>query len=272
MSDDRFDEWVREAARDYNRPPDIPPRDAMWDAIQSRRSKTEAPGEGTRPAAAVVVALDSRSRARSAARPWMLAAAAMLLVAAGIGIGRLTSARPTHGTNDLAGVQPAPAAPTPVAPSADTSVRVADARPGPDEGAGRPQAPSPGSADAGTRSTGADLAIPTGYDVLAAQHLSAAEALLVSFRASEDTSMDAIMRRWARDLLSTTRLLADSPAGQDPVRRRLFNDLELILVQLSHLPTHDATLDRELIDQAISRRQVITRIRTSIPPGFVSGT
>ncbi len=269
MSDDRFDEWVREAAQDYNRPPDIPPRDAMWDAIQARRSETDAPGDRTPPAAAGVVALDSRPRARFAVRPWMLAAAAVLLVATGIGIGRLTSARP--GANEVAGVQSAAQTPAPVVPSPDTSNRVSAAQPAAGPRTGEQLTPSSGN-NIGNGSTNAAGAIATGYDVLAAQHLSAAEALLVSFRASEDTAMDVVMRRWARDLLSTTRLLADSPAGQDPARRRLFNDLELILVQLSQLPAHDATLDRELIDQAISRRQVITRIRTSIPPGFVSGT
>jgi hypothetical protein len=270
MSDDRFDEWVREAAQDYNRPPDIPPRDAIWGAIQSRRSQSDAPGDRTPPVVAGALALHSRPRTMFAARPWMLAAAAMLLVAAGIGIGRLTSSRPVQGTTDVAGAQPAAQTPTPVTPSPNTATRVAVVQPA-GQRSGEQATPSSGN-NIGSGSTNAAATIATGYDVLAAQHLSAAEALLVSFRASEDTAMDAIMRRWARDLLSTTRLLADSPAGKDPVRRRLFNDLELVLVQLSQLPTHDATLDRELIDQAISRRQVITRIRTSIPPGFVSGT
>jgi len=90
--------------------------------------------------------------------------------------------------------------------------------------------------------------------------------------AAEDTSMDDVMRRFARDLLSTTRLLRDSPAGANPVRRRLLEDLELVLVQMVQLPSRDGTLDRELIDRAIVRRQLLTRIRTSIPAGMPSGT
>jgi hypothetical protein len=113
---------------------------------------------------------------------------------------------------------------------------------------------------------------PTGYDVLTTETLTAAEALLVSFRTSEDTALDDLMRRWSRELLSTTRLLMESPAAGNAQRRRLLEDLELVLVQLAQLPSTDAALERELVKRAIARRQVLTRIRTSIPAGRASGT
>ncbi len=37
MMDDRFDEMLREAAQEYNRPPDNTPRDLMWARIQAVR-------------------------------------------------------------------------------------------------------------------------------------------------------------------------------------------------------------------------------------------
>jgi hypothetical protein len=45
---------------------------------------------------------------------------------------------------------------------------------------------------------------------------------------------------WARDLLTTTRLLLDSPAGADPARRELLETLELVLVQIARLPRADS--------------------------------
>jgi hypothetical protein len=112
---------------------------------------------------------------------------------------------------------------------------------------------------------------PTGYDVLASETLSAAEALLVSFRTSEDSALHDLTRKWSRELLSTTRLLLESPAAGNVQRRRLLEDLELILVQLAQLPAADAALEREIVKRAMARRQVLTRLRTSIPAGQSSG-
>jgi hypothetical protein len=73
---------------------------------------------------------------------------------------------------------------------------------------------------------------------------------------------------WSRDLLGSTRLLMDSPAGRDPKRRALLQDLELVLVQLVESgPTmHDE--DRTVMDDLLSRSALLlTRIRTTIPAG-----
>jgi hypothetical protein len=70
MSDDQLDEWLREAARAYNAPPETP-REEMWARIQSGRRR------------------DSRVlRFRPRQVIWAAAAAAVLAV--GIGIGRLS--------------------------------------------------------------------------------------------------------------------------------------------------------------------------------------
>src|SRR6185295_18331236 len=82
MSQERFDEWVKSAAQDYNRPPDIPPRDAMWEAIEARGQGPEARGTNLTTSRSAPLA------ARRSALAWFpLAAAAMLLLAAGIGVG-----------------------------------------------------------------------------------------------------------------------------------------------------------------------------------------
>jgi hypothetical protein len=69
-------------------------------------------------------------------------------------------------------------------------------------------------------------------------------------------------------VLSSTRLLIDSPAGRDPQMRTLFTDLELVLaqiVQLSGTPLQAS--ERELIDRAMRDRDLLPRLRSAVPAG-----
>ena len=69
-------------------------------------------------------------------------------------------------------------------------------------------------------------------------------------------------------VLSSTRLLIDSPAGRDPQMRALFTDLELVLaqiVQLSGTPLQAS--ERELIDRAMRDRDLLPRLRSAVPAG-----
>jgi hypothetical protein len=71
MIDDPLDEQLRDAAREYHRPPPTP-RDEMWRAIEARRR--------------------SERRTRPPARRWLpWAAAAAAVLALGVGIGRWTA-------------------------------------------------------------------------------------------------------------------------------------------------------------------------------------
>lgn len=214
MSDDRFDDWVREEARGYNAPGDRVPRDEMWQAIQAARTRP-------RPVAPVPV-----PRWSTAAPRWRMAAAAVLLVGAGVGVGYVLrgTAEPVSG---IAVEGPAPD----TAPTATTT-----------------------------------------YDVATAEHLTSAEILLTTFQTAADAESIDAARRWARNLLATTRLLLDSPAAGDAERRRLFEDLERILVQIVQLPNDAAADDRAYVERVIGRDAVLTRIRTSIPAGFASGS
>jgi hypothetical protein len=111
------------------------------------------------------------------------------------------------------------------------------------------------------------------YTLATLQHLTDVEALLVSYRSeAADSAVNARLSSWARDLVADTRLLLDSPAASDPRRRRLLEDLELVLVQLVQLDVtaparRGAGTERELIDGSMQRGQLLTRLRSAIPAG-----
>jgi hypothetical protein len=79
------------------------------------------------------------------------------------------------------------------------------------------------------------------------------------------------LHRW-RATCDHARLLMDSPAGEDAVRRQLLGDLEYVLARIVQLDPNAPAADRAMVDRAINREQVLTRIRSSIPAGFSSGT
>lgn len=126
--------------------------------------------------------------------------------------------------------------------------------------------------DAARRASEAPSVTP--YQVATVQHFSRVEALLTSFRTQSDESdQDAQVSAWARELLTTTRLLLDSPAGEDPNRRRLLEDLELVLAQIVHLAPGKAGNERSLIDRSLNEGDMMTRLRSAIPAGAAaSGT
>lgn len=89
MKEHELERWMREAARDFNEPPE-PPREAMWSAIRaSLEAGAVPPGDDD------VVELGARRRARRRSRvrrwtPWALGMAAAAALAVGFGLGRLT--------------------------------------------------------------------------------------------------------------------------------------------------------------------------------------
>lgn len=107
------------------------------------------------------------------------------------------------------------------------------------------------------------------YQLAAAQYLTQAEVVLTSFRADARTGgrPDSLFLDQARDLLGSTRLLLDSPAGRDPRIRPLLEDLEVILAQIAVLSASRDTADVQIINQGIDQRSVLTRLRTAIPAG-----
>ena len=91
MMDDELDERLREAASAYHAPPAIP-RNEMWKRIAAARRDAEAMARTTGGVPAVEASLSARSAARRLER-WRstgLAAAATVVLAVGIGIGRVS--------------------------------------------------------------------------------------------------------------------------------------------------------------------------------------
>jgi hypothetical protein len=125
-----------------------------------------------------------------------------------------------------------------------------------------------GAAGASRAGAGASAGASAPLRALTEQHLARTEALLAAFAAPPGgpaaTGPDAA---WARDLLTTTRLLLDSPAGREPTRRALLEELELVLGQIARLPRADTADERALIDRAIRRGDLMARLRTAAPAG-----
>jgi hypothetical protein len=292
MTEDNFEDFLKKAAQSYNTPPARTPRDDMWSAIQAKRAAGPRViyGGGS---------LGAQTPARRfASRIWIsAAAAAVLLLATGVGLGRW-SAR-SSGPSAIAAVgQPKPGS-------------------GPKAGDGTPETVVPGSTSglASTQTGGAgggegsrphELRIDgtrgvaafdgtekvavtaplnstsnstsntgnSAYQITTVRHLSEAEALLTSFRtrSTADQQMDAQLGSWARQLLSNTRLLLDSPVANDPQRRPLLEDLELVLVQIVQLSPGSTPQDREMIEKTLRQDHVMTRLRTAIPAGSQRGS
>jgi hypothetical protein len=287
MNDDnRFDEFLRNAAQDYNRPPAEVPRDAMWAGIEAAQAE-----RAHRPLQIV-----SRTPHRPITRyTWLAAAvAAVFLIATGVGIGRLSTARvaaplerpravASNGTGTRSAIQ-SPETPGETRPD-DSRASESDATGSGQRvsvsgeratGTGQREAVSGERvAGSGERTPGTGYRVPgTGvpYQVATIRHLANAEALLTAFRTdSRDAKMDAQLAKWARDLLSNTRLLLDSPAGDDPQRAKLLGDLELVLAQIVQLSPGAAAQDRELIEGSIRNGQMMTRLRFAIPAGPTRG-
>ena len=96
------------------------------------------------------------------------------------------------------------------------------------------------------------------------EYLSRTETFLTEFRIAEQDS--SFISR-ARNLLTSTRLLLDNPALQGSELRKLFEDLELILVQIVQLGAAGRPAERDLITDGLEQRRVMPRLRSEIPAG-----
>jgi hypothetical protein len=103
------------------------------------------------------------------------------------------------------------------------------------------------------------------YRQATTEYLGQTVALLTALpAASRDGQPDARFVTQARDLLTTTRLLLDSPAAEsDPRLKNLLEDLELVLAQLSRLPSEHGGPELNLITQALEQRDVVPRVRAA---------
>lgn len=275
MNDEEFDELLRDAAATYRTPP-VPPREAMWEAIAAARS-----GAGVVPI-----------RPGRRAAPWLIgsvAAAAMLMI--GIAIGR-QSRNTEVATARVASMAPASSSITEPLPTADTSAALeassapvrdvaSNAMPHPrDPQASR--APHTTARRFATSGAPSRLGAPnsagndgfndeTAYRLAVIEHLTRTEVLLTDFRAEarsgNPAKLDAQFAAVSRELLGTTRLLLATRRGEDPVMTRLLQDLEYVLMQLSQYANDGRGVDLDAINQSIDRRNVLPKLRYSIPAG-----
>ncbi|MFL5618509.1 MAG: hypothetical protein ACJ79A_08975 [Gemmatimonadaceae bacterium] len=288
--DDILDERIRAlTTAQYHAPEGSVPRDAMWAQIAAARraartgATTDAPVHD-----AAVIPLAPRRRSRTVVMGWSALLAAGLVL--GIALEREFLSKP--GTpSQLAVVPHSDSAPV-VAQRESTGID--SARRGAPRVRETAPAPAPRSRNVEPRATERvavatppkatreprdlpalpDSTVQTFYRTAAMQTLAQAEALLTTYRSAENVRDPQAMQqaaRWARDVLSSTRLLLDSPAGRDPQMRSLFTDLELILaqiVQLSGMPLQ--ARERELIDHAMRDRDLLPRIRSAVPAGLAT--
>jgi len=103
------------------------------------------------------------------------------------------------------------------------------------------------------------------YRQATTEYLGQTVALLTSLpAAARDGQPDARFVMQAGELLTTTRLLLDSPAAaSDPRLRNLLEDLELVLAQLSRLPSEHGGTELNLITEALEQRDVVPRVRAA---------
>jgi hypothetical protein len=276
-----MDARLRDLAKEYNRPRGEVPRDAMWQAIAPamRAARMESAPD--------IIPLASTKRRHIAPYAWGAALAAGLVLGimlerevlaprapmrsattraasdiqhVAITVPESASTRQAEGTST-------PRAPLPKNPLPSATSRVAtrdDQVPSLRSSSSVPNdVPSAANADSASQRL---------YRLAARQTLVQAEALLTSYRAGSGNAADqeSVRQagRWARDVLTSTRLLLDSPAAKDPQFRALFTDLELVLAQLVQLS--GAPLDageRELIERAMRDRDLLPRLRSALPAG-----
>jgi hypothetical protein len=281
--DDRMDEMLIQGARDYNQP-GVVPREAMWARIAEARQTRVGRGRG----GALGVSVLHRPWGHATGRSRLLVAGALaagVILSIGIMTGRRLE-RSDAESKVLAAHVPTPdVSPKQDSGAADTSRLVAAADSAPKAATDsmvtrlrdqtrdtdrrvREMASSSAGPAEGNPSRGAPADDNLAYRLVVLQHLAGSEAMITTFRESAKRgAVDAQIASWSRELLSTTRMLESSAATQDPTMKRLLEDLDLVItqiVQYSTRGTHDPD-ELDLIEQSITKRGVITKLRTTLP-------
>ena len=211
MTEDRFDELLRDAAHTYNRPPAEPPLDEMWSVIEQRRQRGP---RALRDDAGPSPFLKERRRSAPARVAWLRMAAVLVI---GLGLGRASVSLRW--------------------PASETEQPVAQQE-------ARPRRP---------------------HDQATNNYLGQTAALLIALPGElRSSGLDSAFVSRADDLLMQTRLLLDSPAAADPALRALFEDLEVVLVQLVRLQSDRDPTRVEILNDALQQRDVIPRLRNAV--------
>lgn len=117
-------------------------------------------------------------------------------------------------------------------------------------------APPAAGANAGARTAA--------FEVAAAAHLAQTETFLELFRdAARDGRTGTVPVEGVRSLLSSNRLLLDSPAAADPRLRPLLEDLELVLMEIAQYGATRRASDLDLITDGLEQGGVLSRLRVT---------
>jgi hypothetical protein len=109
--------------------------------------------------------------------------------------------------------------------------------------------------------------VPAAYRIAVGDHLSRVDTFLSVFSAEAGgvPARNGDLDQPARQLLQQTRLLRDSPAGQDAALGPLLDDIELVLVQIAAYSEAGSAQDLGFIEQGIKDRSVLLRLRATLP-------
>jgi hypothetical protein len=103
------------------------------------------------------------------------------------------------------------------------------------------------------------------YQLTTDRYLGQTMALLVDMpKQLQSGHADTAFIARANKSLTTLRLLMDSPAASNPRLRSLFEDLELVLIQVVQMPRGGSATDASLIRQAMQQRDVMPRLRDAV--------
>ena len=103
------------------------------------------------------------------------------------------------------------------------------------------------------------------FSFAAVDHLLQADAFLSAFRIeARSGGTDVGVGGWARELLTTTRMMMDSPAGDDVEMRELLEDLELVLVEIVGYEERQSASELELIENGMDEGAIQLRVRARL--------
>jgi len=277
--EERFVDFLKNTAQQAYNPPPETPRDEMWAVIQAERAAQRDEDK--------VVSIH-----RSHSRLWWVGVAAALVI--GVGLGRVSLWSPAEtGEQVVAVQQPVGDSQTPVSqpPEGDAADAANPDAPGAEDSAATtagttpvlpteaPSADEP-AADAPTVLSGDAPTLASNdspapertrstlpYRVAAADLLTRSETFLTMFKTDgADDELNAQFAAWARTLLMQTRLMIDSPAGEDAQMRSLLEDLELALVQIVQLGGQSDGDEAKRIGEGLDDGQLLFKLRSLPDP------
>lgn len=100
------------------------------------------------------------------------------------------------------------------------------------------------------------------------EHLAQTEVFLTTVRADLKAGRpDAERTARSRELLARTRLMLGAAGYRSPEERQLLEDIELLLAEISAMPSARSrpSMDTQLLDESMRDGNILPRLRTTMP-------